>query len=98
MKKIIIFLFILWGSSFVYASEITDTFKDKYQSLVPPENSSVHSDYLFEQIALGSEYTIKMLDQLNGNNEKINEKIDILIEKFDILIEQNKKMIKLLEK
>ncbi len=98
MKKLIIFLFIICYSSFCYASDISDTFSDKYQSFVPKENSSVNSDYLFKQIALGSEYTIRMLDQLNGNNEELKEKFDVMIEKFDILIEQNQKIIKLLEK
>ncbi|HGY11533.1 MAG TPA: hypothetical protein ENK36_04145 [Desulfobacterales bacterium] len=98
MKKLIIFLFIICYSPFGYASDISDTFSDKYQSFVPKENSSVNSDYLFKQIALGSEYTIRMLDQLNGNNEELKEKFDVMIEKFDILIEQNQKIIKLLEK
>ncbi|RLC20612.1 MAG: hypothetical protein DRH93_13340 [Deltaproteobacteria bacterium] len=98
MKKLIIFLFIICYSPFGYASDISDTFSEKYKSLVPSENSSVGSDYLFKQIALGSEYTIRMLDQLNGNNEELKEKFDVMIEKFDILIEQNQKIIKLLEK
>lgn len=96
MKKILVLVFMCC-SSFVYADTI-DIFSQKYNSLVPRENSSVHSDYLFEQIALGSEYTIMMLDQLNGTNDQLNEKVDIMIEKFDILIEQNQKIIKLLEK
>ncbi len=98
MKKIFILIFIITWSSIGYASDISDTFAEKYNSFVPAENSSVGSDYLFEQIALGSEYTVRMLDQLNENNGKLNEKVDIMIEKFDILIEQNKKMIQLLEK
>ncbi|MCD4722575.1 MAG: hypothetical protein K8S13_22365 [Desulfobacula sp.] len=98
MKKIFILIFIIICSSIGYASDISDTFTEKYKSFVPVENSSVHSDYLFEQIALGTEYTVRMLDQLNENNEKLNEKVDIMIEKFDILIEQNKIIIKLLEK
>lgn len=98
MKKIFILIFIITCSSIGHASDISDTFTEKYNSFVPAENSSVGSDYLFEQIALGSEYTVRMLDQLNDNNEKLNEKVDVMIEKFDILIEQNKKIIKLLEK
>ena len=98
MKKILIFIFIITCSSIGYASDISDTFTEKYNSFIPAENSSVHSDYLFEQIALGSEYTVRILDQLSENNEKLNEKVDLMIKKFDILIEQNKKIIKLLEK
>jgi hypothetical protein len=97
MKKIFILIFIITCSSIGYASDISDTFAEKYKSLLPAENSSVHSDYLFEQISLGSEYTVRMLDQINANNDKLNEKVDIMIEKFDILIEQNKKMIELLK-
>jgi len=98
MRKIFILIYIITCSSIGYASDVSDTFTQKYNSFVPAENSSVGSDYLFEQIALGSKYTVRMLDQLNENNEKLNEKVDIMIEKFDILIEQNKKLIKLLEK
>ena len=98
MKKILILIFIITCSSIGHASDISDTFTERYNSFVPAESSSVGSDYLFEQIALGSEYTVRMLDQLNENNENFNEKIDVMIEKFDILIEQNKKMIELLKK
>ncbi len=98
MKKIIITALLLAGTLNLYASDLSDSFSDKYQSLVPPENSSVHSDYLFQQIALGSEYTIRILDQINQTNEDSNGKVDLLIERFDILIEQNKTIIELLKK
>jgi len=98
MKKIVILFFILCYSSLVFASDISDSFTKKYNAMVPPENSSVHSDYLYEQIALGSQYTILLLDQLNANNDSMNQKVDVMIEKFDLLIEQNKKIIDLLEK
>lgn len=97
-KTIMLFLSIVFCASVVCASDLSKTFSEKYDSLTPPENSSVHSDYLFEQIALSGKYSIMMLEQLNGRNADLNEKTDILIEKFDILIEQNKKIIKLLEK
>ena len=45
MKKIIITALLLAGTLNLYASDLSDSFSDKYQSLVPPENSSVHSDY-----------------------------------------------------
>lgn len=99
MKKVLIlFISILFCSSIVYASDISDTFSEKYNDLKPPDNSSVHSDYLFEQIALGSEYTIIMLNDLVRQNSGLDEKANIIIEKFDILIEQNKKIIELLGK
>ncbi|MDA3915451.1 MAG: hypothetical protein PF690_00555 [Deltaproteobacteria bacterium] len=105
MKKAVILILIICCSSFVHASDISDSFTQKYNSLFPLENSSVDSDYLYEQIALGSQYTIILLDQLNTNNDTLNEKVDtlnekvdIMIEKFSILIEQNRKIIYLLEK
>ena len=97
MKKYLIFVFIICWSSLAYASDLSQTFTEKYNSLTPPENSSVHSDYLFEQMALGSEYTVKLLDQLDERNSRLNEKVDVMIEKFDILIEQNKQIIELLK-
>lgn len=81
-----------------HASSISDTFSEKYNSLYPSKNSSVRSDYLFEQIALGSEYTVRLLDQMNERNLSLDDKVDQLIEKFDILIDQNQKIIELLEK
>ena len=104
MRKVfIIFISILFCSSLiysseVYASDISDAFSEKYNNLKPPDNSSVHSDYLFEQMALGSEYTIIMLNDLISQNNSLDVKADIIIEKFDILIEQNKKIIELLGK
>ncbi len=104
MRKVfILFISILFCSSLIYASEVyasdvSNTFSEKYNDLKPPDNSSVHSDYLFEQIALGSEYTIIMLNDLINQNNSLDVKADIIIEKFDILIEQNKKIIELLGK
>jgi hypothetical protein len=97
-KTILILFFILCCSSLVYASDISDSFTKKYNSMIPAENSSVQSDYLYEQIALGSQYTILMLDQLTTGNESLSHKTDIMIEKFNILIEQNKKIIELLKR
>ncbi len=98
MKKKILLLFVIMTFTLpvVCASDLSDTFYEKYDNLKPPENSSVHSDYLFEQIALGSEYTIIMLNSLVEQNSSLDGKADIMIEKFDILIEQNKKIIELL--
>ena len=104
MKKLVIFLISIifclsfFFSSIVCASDISETFSQKYNDLKPADNSSVRSDYLFEQISLGSEYTVMMLNNLIRENNSLNGKTEIIIEKFDILIEQNKKIIKLLEK
>lgn len=103
MKKIILLMGVLCGIFVVCApaadtSGISDTFVQKHRSLLPRENSSVSSDYLFEQIALGSEYTVLLLDQMKEQNSSLDNKVDTIIEKFDALINQNKKIIELLEK
>ncbi len=97
MIKTIILFCILLCSPLVYSSDISDSFTQKYESLVPEGNTSVRSDYLYEQIALGSQYTILLLDQLTTGNDSLNQKVEIMIEKFNILIEQNQKIIELLE-
>jgi hypothetical protein len=81
-----------------HTSEISDTFAQESRALKPGQNSSVRSDYLFEQIALGGEYTVRLLDQINDQNAALGQKIDAITEKFDILIDQNQKIIELLEK
>ncbi len=102
MKKIVSLMGIICiafaVAPIVFSSEISDTFVQKYSSLVPGENSSVRSDYLFEQIALGGEYTVRLLDQINEQNAALDQRVDTIIEKFDVLIDQNKKIIDLLEK
>jgi len=98
MKQITAVVLILLFFNNLYASEISDTFSDKYQALMPRENSSVHSDYLFEQISLGSRYTVMMLDQIKDTNTDFSQKTDQVIERLDILIEQNKAIIELLKK
>ena len=80
------------------ASDITDQFSEKYNSLVPAPNSSVGSDYLFEQIALGSEYTVRMLDLIHEQNNRLSEKYDRILEKYDLMESQNKEIIFLLKK
>ncbi len=100
MKKKILLLFVIitFTLPIVCVPDTSDTFSEKYNDLKPPENSSVHSDYLFEQIALGSEYTVMMLNNIFKQNNSLDGKADIMIEKFDVLIEQNKKIIELLGK
>lgn len=107
MKKTLLLMGILCGAFIVFAqaaytSGISDTFSEKYRSLVPRENSSVGSDYLFEQMALGSEYTVLLLDQMKDQMTEqdlaLETKVDAILEKFDVLIQQNQKIINLLEK
>ncbi|SMC49966.1 hypothetical protein SAMN02746065_10358 [Desulfocicer vacuolatum DSM 3385] len=80
------------------ASDITDMFNEKYISLVPAPNSSVGSDYLFEQMALGSEYTIRILDLIYDQNKILMEKYDQILGKYDRMEAQNNEIIFLLKK
>jgi hypothetical protein len=107
MKKTILLMGIICSifvvsAQVAYTSGISDTFAEKYSSLRPRQNSSVGSDYLFEQIALGGEYTVLLLDQMKDKmkeqNLSMDNKVDTIIEKFEILINQNQKIIDLLEK
>ena len=102
IKKIIFVLMLLFyicsSSVFICASDLTDQFSEKYQSLMPKPNSSVSSDYLFEQISLGSHYTVQMLDSIYGQNRIILDRYDTLLEKHDTLIQQNNEIIELLKK
>lgn len=103
MKKFLVLAGLICFVSIVYApvagpSGISDTFSEKFNSLLPPESSSVHSDYLFQQIALGSEYTVRLLDRITEQTGSLENKVDTIVEKFDVLIQQNQKIIDLLEK
>ncbi len=98
MKQVIVGILILMAVSLTHASDLSQTYGEKLKALEPAENTSVRSDYLFEQIALGSEYTIKLLDQLSDQNVDLNDRLDTVILKFDVLIQQNQKIIQLLEK
>lgn len=98
MKKVFVVICLIWFAGVVHASEMSETFDKKYNDLTPKGNTSVRSDYLFEQIALGSEFTIKMLDQINSQQIDNNAKMDLLLQKLDTLIEQNRQLIKLLQK
>ena len=80
------------------ASDMSEQFSERYESLIPPPNSSVHSDYLLQQIALGSDYNVRMLDKIYIQNSMINEKYDALIERCDTIIRQNDKIIEWLKK
>jgi len=92
---------IVWvfaGEYRANASDITDQFSEKYTSLVPAPNSSMGSDYLFEQMALGSEYTVRVLDLIHDQNTGLSEKYDRILEKYDLMEAQNKEIIFLLKK
>ncbi|MEX1298308.1 MAG: hypothetical protein AB1Z38_05155 [Desulfotignum sp.] len=78
-------------------ADVAAEFNEKFDALIPPENSSVHSDYLFEQIALGSRYTVMQLEQIREHAAANSQRFQKLSEQLDTLIEQNQQIIELLE-
>jgi len=96
---------IFWAPQSPMASDLADQFSASYESLTPSPNSSVQSDYLFQQIALGGDYTVRLLDQIYNQNSQLQEKYDQMLEKYDQIIEnhgrievQNNEIISLLKK
>lgn len=79
-------------------ADVVAEFNEKFTALIPPENSSVHSDYLFEQIALGSRYTVIQLEQIREQAAANKGQFEKLSKQLDILIEQNQQLIELLKK
>jgi hypothetical protein len=77
-------------------ADVAAEFNEKFDALIPPENSSVHSDYLFEQIALGSRYTVMQLEQIREQAAANSQRFQKLSEQLDTLIEQNQQIIELL--
>lgn len=79
-------------------ADMAADFNEKFDALAPPENSSVHSDYLFEQIALGSRYTVMQLEQIKKQAAVGTHRFEKISEQLDVLIEQNRQIIELLKK
>ena len=79
-------------------ADVTAEFNEKFDALIPPPNSSVHSDYLFEQIALGSRYTVMQLEQIREQTAATTRGFEKLSQQLETLIEQNHQIIELLEK
>jgi hypothetical protein len=79
-------------------ADMAADFNEKFDALIPPENSSVHSDYLFEQIALGSRYTVMQLEQIREQTAATTRGFEKLSQQLETLIEQNQQIIELLEK
>ena len=75
---------------------IVEQFGEKYNALTPAPNSSVNTDYKQQQIAIGSFYSIKILEQIYNQNKELVQKNDQLLKNHDEMIQQNKKVIQLL--
>ncbi len=79
--------------------EINEQYNKDYEALKPPSNSSsVRTDYVFEQTALSTMQTAKLLKMIYEQNREMLSKYDGVLEKFDEIIRQNNEIIKLLSK
>jgi hypothetical protein len=78
------------------ADEVFEQFGQKYDSLKPPEGSSVGADYSLKQTALAAFYTAKMLSLLSRQNQDLISKYEEVSKKYDRIITQNEKIIELL--
>ncbi len=104
MKKIAVITTIISLTLFCHPNafsesmdEIEDQFSKEYEALKPPsESSSVRTDYKFDQTALATLYTTKMLRLMYNQNQQIISKYDDILQKYDKMIQQNEEVIKLL--
>jgi len=79
--------------------ELTEQYNKQYEALKPPSNySSVRSDYVFEQTALATQQTTKILELIYEQNREMLSKYEETLNKFDEIIRQNNEIIKLLSK
>jgi len=78
-------------------SELQEQFGREYEAVKPrSQYSSVDTDYLLVQSAMGIYYTNKSISLLYGQNEQLMAKYDELLAKYDQVIEQNREIIRLL--
>ena len=79
--------------------EIDEQYNREYEALKPTSNSSsVKTDYLFEQTALSTMQTTKLLKLICEQNKEMISKYDEALSKYDEIIRQNNEIIKLLSK
>jgi hypothetical protein len=106
MKKIllivIIFLQVMLLSQMTFGEsldEINDQYNKEYEALKPPSgSSSVRTDYVFEQTALSTMQTTRLLKLIYEQNREILSRYDNALNKYDEIIRQNNEIIKLLSK
>jgi len=75
-----------------------EQYNKQYEELKPPAYSSVRSDYVFEQTALSTQQTTKILELIYDQNRQLLSKYDEALSKYDEIIRQNNEIIKLLSK
>jgi len=79
--------------------EINKQYNREYEALKPPSgSSSVGTDYVFEQTALSTRQTTKLLELIYEQNREMLSKYDQVLDKYDEIISQNNEIIKLLSK
>jgi hypothetical protein len=79
--------------------EIDEQYNKDYEAMKPPSgSSSVRTDYVFEQTALSTMQTTKLLKLIYEQNREMLSKYDSVLDKFDEIIRQNNELIKLLSK
>jgi hypothetical protein len=77
--------------------DLLDQFSKEYEAVKPrSQYSSVGTDYLLDQTALGTYYTTRSLSLIYRQNEQLMARQDELLEKYDQVIEQNREIIRLL--
>jgi hypothetical protein len=76
--------------------ELLDSFRQQYGSLTPRPGSSVNSDYVFRQTALGVYYTTNALAMIHDQNAEMLQTQHALLERLDRLLRQNQEMLQLL--
>jgi hypothetical protein len=92
--NVILFSQITRGESI---DEINDQYNKQYEVLKQPsDSSSVKTDYVFEQTALSTEQTAKILKLIYEQNREMLSKYDNALKKYDEIIRQNNEIIKLL--
>ena len=104
MKKIL-FIYTLFSLVILCAQaapcqsidELSEQFDQEYEAVKPPSaSSSVGTDYIFQQTALSTRHTVRILELMHGQNQEILSKYDEIIQKYDEIIRQNNEIIKIL--
>ncbi|GBC59820.1 hypothetical protein DENIS_0761 [Desulfonema ishimotonii] len=75
---------------------LIDEYEQAFKAVKPPPQSSVRSDYKFDQMAMSGLYTTRTLRLIYQQNQSLMERQDEMLNRYDQIIEQNKEVIRLL--
>jgi hypothetical protein len=90
-------LFLAMKASADPMGELLEQFGKEYEAVKPrSQYSSVGTDYLLDQTALGTYYTTRSLSLIYRQNEEMMARYDELLTRYDQVIEQNREIIRLL--